>query len=82
MEQMELREALGEVRGADDPWAALDNVGDRIRAQDRALMDAFQAAFDSADIETAKDAVLKMKFYRRLQEELERLEGELEDELA
>ena len=82
MEQMELREALGEVREAPDAWAALDEIGDRIRAHDRALTDSFRTAFAAGDDAAAKNAVLKMKFFRRLQEELERLEAELEDELA
>ncbi|HDP88921.1 MAG TPA: Fe-S protein assembly co-chaperone HscB [Thioalkalivibrio sp.] len=82
MEQMELREALGEVREAADPMAALDEVGDRILALDRALTDGFEQAYAGDDLMAAKDAVLKMKFFRRLREEVERLEAELEDELA
>ena len=82
MEQMEMREALGEVRESDDAWAALDEVTERIGRQDRALTEAFTRAFDTGDNAAAKEAVLKMKFFRRLQEEVERLEAALEDELA
>ena len=82
MDQMELREALSEVREQNDPWAALDQVADDIKARDRALTDQFRAAFDAGTFDAAKDAVLKMRFFRRLREEVERLEAELEDELA
>ncbi|MDX5334430.1 MAG: Fe-S protein assembly co-chaperone HscB [Gammaproteobacteria bacterium] len=82
MEQMALREALGEVREAADPMAALDTVGDRIQALDRALTAEFERAHAAGDLAAAKEAVLKMKFFRRLREEVERLEAELEDELT
>lgn len=82
MEQMALREALGEVREAADPMAALDTVGDRIQALDRALTAEFERAHAAGDLAAAKEAVLKMKFFRRLREEVERLEAELEDELS
>lgn len=85
MEQMELREALSEVRGADDPFAALETIMDRISEDIVALLaqlqDNFQTATDPA-LEAAADALVKMQFFRRLQEEVMDLEASLEDELA
>ena len=66
MEQMELREALGEVRGSGEPFAALESIMDRI----------------AADLESAAAALMKMQFFRRLQEEVMDLEAALEDELV
>ena len=85
MEQMELREALGEVRAADDAFAELDNIMQRIAADIVALIAQLQENFALADgdnLEAAADALMKMQFFRRLQEEIMDLEAELEDELA
>ena len=85
MEQMELREALAEVRGADDPFGALETIMDRIATDIVALLAQLQDNFtvsDAPGLEAAADALMKMQFFRRLQEEIMDLEADLEDELA
>ena len=83
MEQMELREALGEVRAAADPFTALAAVMDRVTADYNSLTKELQQQFDSAvtDQESVADTLMKMQFFRRLEEEAQELEAALEDEL-
>lgn len=81
MEQMELREALGEAREHDDPFARVAGLRADIRARREALEAEFVRGFEAGDLEAAKRDVLKMRFYDRLLEEAARLEERLEDEL-
>jgi molecular chaperone HscB len=85
MEQMELREALGEVRAAADPFAVLGGIMDRIDGDIDALVTGLAGLFaagDTASLETAGEALMKLQFFRRLQDEAVELEVTLEDELA
>lgn len=85
LQQMELREALGEVRAAADPFAALGDIMDRIGMESAALVDELTGLFaraDAASLEAAGAALMKLQFFRRLQDEAVELEVTLEDELA
>jgi molecular chaperone HscB len=85
MEQMELRESLGEVRGSSDPFAALENIMQRIASDIVNLQAQLRENFERAsvtDLEAAAAALMKMQFFRRLQEEVMDLEAALEDELV
>jgi molecular chaperone HscB len=85
MEQMELREALGEVRGNSDPFTALESIMERIATDIVALQAQLRENFEraaAADLEAAAGALMKMQFFRRLQEEVMDLEAALEDELV
>lgn len=82
MAQMELREALGDVRTAADPFAALAGVMDRI-TEDAASLDAeLRERLAQEDLDAAAQTLMRMQFFRRLQEEAMELEIVLEDELA
>ena len=82
MQQMELRETLAEIREQDDPLQALDRLAQEIRSQYGALESALaQALDDDAEFEQAVTLVLRMQFFKRLQEEVQELEVDLEDEL-
>ena len=85
MRQMELREALGAVRTAGDPLAVLAGLIDGIADDFAALAGELQSRFtggDCSDPQSAADILMKMQFFRRLQEEAQELEAALEDELA
>ena len=85
MEQMELREALAEVRNSEDVFAALARIMDRIATDIDRLVGELQVLFGNADkdsLDAAADALTKMQFFRRLQEEAGEIEADLEDELA
>ena len=85
MEQMELREALADVRGSEDAFQALGQIMDRIAADIDRLVSELQNQFSKADADSldgAADSLTKMQFFRRLQEEAGEIEADLEDELA
>jgi molecular chaperone HscB len=82
MQQMELRETLAEIREQDDPLQALDRLTQTVRSQYEALESGLVQALDGgAEIEQAVTLVLRMQFFKRLQEEVQELEADLEDEL-
>ena len=85
MEQMELREALADVRGSEDAFQALGQIMDRIAVDIDRLVGELQKQFSKADADSldgAADSLTKMQFFRRLQEEAGEIEADLEDELA
>ena len=84
MEQMELREALAEVRSEDDTFGALGRLMERIHADLEKLevqLASELPANDDAAIAAAADTLVKMQFFRKLQDEAVELEVELEDEM-
>jgi molecular chaperone HscB len=82
MQQMELREALAEVRAQADPLAELDRLACEVRAQYEGLeSDLAKALDDSGDTGAALTFVLRMQYFTRLQNEVRDLEAELEDEI-
>jgi molecular chaperone HscB len=81
MQQMELRERLGEIRQQNDPLAALDGLAREIRDQYKSLeLELASALDDGAEIQQAVTLALRMQFFTRLREEVQELEAELEDE--
>ncbi len=83
MEQMDLREELEVVAEASDPLAVLAGLIDRVRASFRALQDELATYLDGSEKvpEGAVALVLKMQFYRKLEEEAEALEMDFEEQL-
>lgn len=83
LEQMELREALGAVRGTADPLGRLGEIMTRLAADFGRLADELPACLESGaarDQEQAADILMKMQFFRRLEEEARELEAAIEDE--
>lgn len=82
MQQMELREALAEVRDRDEPQAALDKlmkqIAQLINAQVAQLAVQFEAGTPE-QLEAARESVSKMQFLNKLHSEAEALEAELEE---
>lgn len=82
MEQMELREALAEVR---DKAAPLDEVAmllDDVRQRIQALIDGLTVLFDrqgDTELEQGREMVRKLQFLYKLREEARALEADLED---
>lgn len=85
MQQMEMREALEDAQNAsDDPEVALgavDKVGKDVRALAQKLQDDFKSHYNDENLVAAKEAVLKMKFFERLSNEVKTLSEKLEDEM-
>jgi molecular chaperone HscB len=85
MEQMELREALAGVRTAPDRYAVLADLQQRIAGDFDRLATSVGGLLEQGDADSLAEAgsvLMKMQFYRRLQEEAVELEVAFEDELA
>ena len=81
--QMELREALGEVRSSADPLGRLGEIMERIAGDFDRLVDELPACLEAGDTphqDKAADLLMKMQFYRRLEQEAQDLEASIEDE--
>ena len=82
MQQMELREALSEVRDAEEP---MDSLGDLLDTITRAInVQIAQLAIllessTQTDLDEALECVYKMQFLKKLHAEAESLEADLED---
>lgn len=81
MQQMELREGIGEVRNQPDPLESLDTLSRQGLQQYRTLEKELLDSLNRNDYRVATETVLKMQFFKRLQDEIQELEAELEDEL-
>lgn len=79
MEQMELREALGDVESAADPYSALDKLSAQLRAQISDSSDAFQAASSNEDWSKGRTVVRQWQFLEKLRQETKTLEARLDD---
>ncbi len=83
MRQMELREMLEEVKGADDVDAAVFEVSQALETEFEQLFKAMQLALmenTDASNQTACEILRKLKFYQKLHLELDRLEDLLFDD--
>ena len=79
MEQMELRESLGDIRDNNDPFTALEQLRSRVSSDYREQQAAFAQHYDAGEYNSALDAVAKMQFSAKLLAEMELLEEDLED---
>ena len=79
MEQIELREALSEVRDSADPFAALETLRTGVENSYAEQQNQFQAQYQASDFDHAFNTVAKMQFSAKLLDEIEQLEAELED---
>jgi len=83
MQQMELREMLGEVKFADDVDAALSHAQQVLAQEYQQLLDTMHEQITENNTVTnalACDNLRKLKFYQKLNIEVERLEDSLFDD--
>ena len=79
--QMALREQIDEVDKNSDPLAALDNLSANAAQQKKQLIASFQRNYTGQEWEQAKEVVLKLQFFKRLQHQIASKQEALEDEL-
>jgi molecular chaperone HscB len=82
MQQMELREQLAEIDQSADPQAEIDNIERQLQQQKKGLLQQLASALDAENSEQdrqAADLIRKLKFFFKLQQELELIEQQLQD---
>ena len=78
--QLEWREELESVRECEDPLARLDQFGRQIRAEEQQLFAQLEGAVAGDQLADAASLIRKLKFVRKLRDEMARLEDSLMDE--
>lgn len=81
MEQIELREALAEVKHGPDALTRLNDLMQDINARLTAMQSELANSLSKDDLEQAKTLVHKLQFLHKLRIESENLEAELADAL-
>ena len=79
MQQLSWREELEALREAADPEAQIPVFEQRISSEYNRLMQQLQQALEEVALPLAADAIRKLKFVRKLRDELSRLEDSLMD---
>lgn len=81
MSQMSLREEIDEVDQHEDPLEVLDKLSKQSRAQKQDLIDTYLEYYHAKAWDEAKEIVLKLQFFSRLQQQISSKQEALEDEL-
>ena len=81
MQQMELREAINDVRNQTEPLDKLDSMMLELKNNAVSLTSDFQCAFEKDDLENARQIVRKLQFINKAQKEVNEITEQLEDEL-
>lgn len=81
MEQMEMREALSEVREKEDPLAELDRVGADIKVKTEEMMNDFSSCYEKDRLDEARELIRKMQFMQKAKKEISDISAVIEDEL-
>jgi molecular chaperone HscB len=81
MEQMQMREQLESVRDLADPLAEVDSMSADVKTKLHDMAVLFSRAYESDDIDAAKEAVRKLQFLHKAKTEIDDLSATIEDEL-
>jgi len=80
MQQMELREMIAAAKTDADPFSVLDQAQAQADQTKKVLFADFQRDYEAEDFSAAREAWVKLKFFTRLQNQIEKQEQELEDQ--
>ena len=80
MAQMSLREKIDEVDNQESPLDERDELGLTAKQEKKQLTENFQAQYSQQDWKQAKETVLKLQFFNRLQQQIKRKQEQLEEE--
>lgn len=81
MEQMEMREALSNVRTKDDPLSELDGFSAQVKNKMQTLVEGFSSSYEADQLDDAKEWIRKMQFVQKAKNEINELTAKIEDEL-
>ena len=82
MQQMALREAIEEIKGAKDPYEAVENIISEITQNINSLQHELRNEFakqTDADTEYLADRIRKLQFFEKLHDEAEAAEADLDE---
>ena len=79
--QMELREQIDEVDQQEDPLDYLDELISKARQQKQQIIRDYRQFLAQQEWPQAKDAVLKLQYFSRLQQQIDRKQEQLEGDL-
>lgn len=77
MEQMELREALAEVRDLDEPHTRLAELASQAERRFAEKVDGFRSAYVSGETDQARQSLREMQFLSKLRTEIDAAEEAL-----
>ena len=81
MQQMEMREQLESVHNTDDPLTKLDALSAEVKSKTAELVDEFKQAYESDDLDAAREVVRKMQFIHKAGIEIDDMIARIEDEI-
>lgn len=81
MQQMELREAIAEVRDQPEALDVLDKMSSQTKQQMTELMVLFTDRYEKSMLDDAREIVRKMQFLIKAQKEINEISEQLEDEM-
>lgn len=81
MAQMTLREQIDEVDTQPDPLDSLDELNSQSRNAKKQLIQVFQDCYGEQRWDDAKQVVLKLQFFARLQDQIKQKQEALEDQI-
>jgi molecular chaperone HscB len=79
MEQVDLREALADIKSQKGPATELKNIRLQVQQQSQKLMDEYSSRIGEGDLMGAKKAVLKLQFMDKITQDIDLLEEDLFD---
>jgi molecular chaperone HscB len=81
MEQMEMREALAEIRQHDDALDRLDDFARHVKKKMLSMTQDFSDNYESDELEASREIIRKLQFMQKAKKEISELSASLEDEL-
>lgn len=81
MEQIEMREALSEVRSKQDPLSELERINSEIKNNTENMSESFSKSYAENQLEEAREWIRKMQFMQKAKKEVNELLANIEDEL-
>jgi molecular chaperone HscB len=82
MQQMTLRETIGEAKHQSDPFDVLDEVSDQVNKSRKEIIEEIRQGFDElpqASLQEIRILTQKLQFFDKLTEEIQIVEAQLED---
>jgi molecular chaperone HscB len=81
MQQLELRERLGNIKDEKDPLDSLDQMSKELKSATQDMMKSFSDSYEADEIDDAREWIRKLQFMQKAKREIDILSADLEDEL-